>query len=102
MSEDITLVVRAINLVLAMICFIWLLLKASKYWSAYHGPTKLYIVALLGFTLSMLYGSGEALALHVEGGSRIYLATASVVCMLYALWKTRGVAMTGQGTDPKK
>lgn len=99
MSDEVTYVIRLVNLALALIAFIWMALKASSHWSAYGSAMKAYAIAFLSFSLSVLYGTAEALVLEVEGGARLLLATFAMCCMLYALWVTRGRSVAGEEGD---
>lgn len=82
---------RLVNIVLALVCVVWLIFKANKFWDKYNHATKAYVISLGTFALTVLYGTAEVLAQGgVPGGYRLILTTLALLCMIYALWHTKG------------
>lgn len=90
MSGDLYYAVRLVNIGLAMICVVWLLFKANRFWEIYTHETRAYVISLGLFSITVLYGTAEVLYEHGGGGYRVFLTTAALSCLIYALWHTKG------------
>ena len=100
MSNELTLWIRVLDLCLGLVALIWLVLKC-RYWREFDGYAKLYVVSLMVFCATLVYGSAEAIYENATGGYRSLFSTAAVLLTLFALWKTRGHTMTSQPKDPE-
>lgn len=93
-------VLPEINVVLGVVCFVWLVTRTSRRWSEYPHEVRLNYFALTIVLLALLETSSEQIREEQLGAMNVFTILFAKCFALFALWKTRSTLYRSGTREP--